>query len=154
MAINRRLEVRKRATRPGGKSTGGLEGCRILVVEDNDVNQELMLGILEHAGLCADVVADGKQALAALERNDYEIILMDCQMPVMDGFEATTAIRHRQDHKSRIPILALTAHAMKGDRERCLAVGMDDYLTKPIERKLLLAKIREWVISGCSSVSR
>jgi two-component system sensor histidine kinase/response regulator len=106
---------------------------RILLAEDNIVNQTLASRLLEKRGHDVSVVGNGKQALAALEKQLFDVILMDVQMPEMDGFEATRTIRDREKNTNRhIPIIAMTAHAMKGDKERCLAAGMDAYLSKPI----------------------
>ena len=115
---------------------------RILVAEDNEVNQELAIKTLEKRGHTVLVVGDGREALAAFEREAIDLVLMDVQMPVMDGFAATAAIREREKLTGgRIPIVALTAHAMKGDRERCLASGMDAYVTKPLRVEELFAAI-------------
>jgi two-component system sensor histidine kinase/response regulator len=106
---------------------------RVLLAEDNPVNQMLAARLLEKRGHQVVVVANGRQALAALEKEKFDLVLMDMQMPEMDGFEATLAIREKEKGgEMRQPVVALTAHAMKGDRERCLAAGMDGYLSKPI----------------------
>jgi CheY-like chemotaxis protein len=112
-------------------------GIRILVAEDNSVNQRLMMKVLAKLGHTPEIVADGRQAVEAAARTSYGVILMDCQMPEMDGFEATLEIRRREDPSRRVPIIALTANAMKGDYERCIAAGMDDYLAKPVRVEAL-----------------
>jgi CheY-like chemotaxis protein len=105
----------------------------ILLAEDNRVNQRLATRLLEKRGHSVVVAADGREALAAIAKEGFDLVLMDLQMPEMDGFEATVAIREKEKAGgARLPIVALTAHAMKGDREKCLAAGMDGYLTKPI----------------------
>jgi CheY-like chemotaxis protein len=111
---------------------------RILLAEDNHVNQKIALHFIEKKfGHSADVVNNGREAIESLERLDYDIVVMDCQMPEMDGYEATRIIRDEKSsvRNHRIPIIAMTANAMKGDRERCLEVGMDDYIDKPINAK-------------------
>jgi CheY-like chemotaxis protein len=116
----------------------------ILVAEDNRINLLYIVELLKHFGCTSDVAMNGEEALAALERQKYDLVLMDCQMPDMDGFAATREIRKREksgDFSSRTPIIALTANALKGDRERCLEVGMDDYLKKPLEASKLHATI-------------
>jgi CheY-like chemotaxis protein len=111
---------------------------RILVAEDNAVNQRLVARLLEKRGHCVTLVGNGIEALVALEENSYDLVLMDVQMPEMDGFEATCELRKRERlTELHTPVIALTAHAMKGDRERCLEAGMDDYLTKPIRAQEL-----------------
>jgi CheY-like chemotaxis protein/HPt (histidine-containing phosphotransfer) domain-containing protein len=115
---------------------------RLLLAEDNITNQKVALKILEKAGYRAEAVMNGLEALTALEKNPYDLILMDVQMPEMDGFETTGAIRRKEKEKGgHMPIVAMTAHAMKGDRERCLEAGMDDYLSKPIQPKELIEVI-------------
>jgi len=109
------------------------QSLRVLLAEDNAVNQRLTVRLLEKRGHTVTVVQDGTEALAAMRRQTFDVVLMDIQMPHMDGLETTQAIRAReQDTATRIPIVAMTAHAMQGDRERCLAAGMDGYVTKPV----------------------
>ncbi len=115
---------------------------RILLVEDNAVNQLVVLRILEKQGHAVTIAADGKKALAALQKDSYDLVLMDIQMPEMNGWEATRSIRESEKATGEhIPIAAMTAHAMKGDQERCIAAGMDEYLTKPIHTPELLALV-------------
>jgi signal transduction histidine kinase/CheY-like chemotaxis protein len=118
---------------------------RILVAEDNAVNQKLITSILEKRGHMVVVANDGRSALAAMERQRFDVVLMDVQMPEMDGFEATALIR-TQEHQTgaHLPVIALTAHAMAGDQEKCLAAGMDDYLSKPLKAHELYAAIDRW----------
>ena len=154
--------------------------CSILVAEDNPVNQKVAVGMLERLGCRVDVVTDGHEALEVFSRNAYDLVFMDCQMPEMDGFEATRAIRARESEARgtwleargeeptsplaplasrlaprRIPIIAMTANVMQGDRERCLAAGMDDYLSKPIFSHSLEWMLRKWLSvelsTGCES---
>ncbi|WP_207307718.1 response regulator [Arthrobacter sp. S39] len=125
---------------PEGPSRG-----RILVVEDNEVNQLVARATVSKFGFAVDVVADGAEAVAATARSQYAAVLMDCHMPVMDGFEATRVIRNRDGKHSRLPIIAMTAGALDGDRERCLAAGMDDYLSKPVDAAELEAALARWV---------
>ena len=111
---------------------------RVLVVEDNAVNQRLATRLLEKRGHRVTVKANGREAVAALANQSFDLVLMDVQMPEMDGFEATAVIREKEKHTgSHMPIVALTAHAMKGDKDRCLAAGMDGYLAKPIRSQEL-----------------
>lgn len=121
-------------------------GGRILVAEDVAVNQALARGILTKLGFRADVVGDGREALEALDRLAYDAVLMDIQMPDMDGLEAAREIRRREKERGgHVPIIAMTANAMKGDRERCLAAGMDDYVAKPVRPNEVAAALQRWV---------
>ncbi len=127
---------------------------RILVAEDNPVNQRVAVILLTKLGYSADIASHGAEALELLQKNPYDVVLMDCQMPVMDGFEATAAIRKLGTHAA-IPIVAVTANALAGQREKCLAAGMDDYLSKPINRAVLETTIQRWLPShgrGSSSL--
>jgi signal transduction histidine kinase/CheY-like chemotaxis protein len=118
---------------------------RILVVEDNEVNQLVARATVSRLGYAVDVVSNGVEALAATAGSRYAAVLMDCHMPVMDGFEATRQIRRRDGRHPRLPIIAMTAGALDGDRERCLAAGMDDYLAKPVDAAALEATLLHWV---------
>src|ERR1700723_1201127 len=117
----------------------GRDGYRILLAEDNAVNQKVACRIMQKLGFRVDVVADGRAAVEAWKTGRYDLILMDCQMPELDGYEATRAIRALESGNRHIPIVALTAHAMKGSDEVCKSAGMDEHLTKPIERERLEA---------------
>jgi len=118
------------------------EPLRILLAEDNIVNQKVVLRLLEREGHRVVIAGNGREALAALEREVFHLVLMDVQMPELDGFETATAIRARERYTgTRLPILAMTAHAMSGDRERCLAAGMDGYIAKPVHKAELLEAI-------------
>jgi CheY-like chemotaxis protein len=121
---------------------------RILLAEDNPVNQKVALRILEKEGHAVTVAADGREALVLWQRQEFDLILMDVQMPEMDGLEATAAIRRAEMSQGggHIPIIALTAHAMAGDRERCLAAGMDGYASKPMRAEEIRNEIgRLWL---------
>lgn len=124
---------------------------RILVAEDNVINQKVILRILEKKlGCMADVVTNGKEVILLLERSDYDLVLLDCQMPVMDGYEATRIIRDENSsvRNHNIPIIAMTASAMKGDREKCLEAGMNDYVTKPVNIQVLADAIKRNLHDG------
>ena len=130
---------------PGNAPASG-SGPKVLVVEDNHVNQMVATGLLESAGYAADVVADGIGAVDALAGDHgYAAVLMDCRMPRLDGFDATRAIRARERDGARVPIIAMTASALEGEKERCLAAGMDDFLTKPVDPARLFRALREWI---------
>ena len=119
---------------------------RVLVAEDNTVHQRVAVRMLEKLGFRADVAADGREALEALARIPYDLVLMDCEMPEMDGFEATAAVRESEAGSDRhIPIVAMTANALQGDRERCLAAGMDDYLPKPVAPEGFRKTLHRWL---------
>jgi CheY-like chemotaxis protein len=120
---------------------------RILLAEDNAVNQKLAARLLEKRGHAVTVAGTGRTALESLEKQPFDLVLMDVQMPEMDGLEATVAIRELEKASGQhIPIIAMTANAMKGDRERCLAAGMDAYLSKPIQVKELFATMEEVMV--------
>jgi CheY-like chemotaxis protein len=116
---------------------------RVLVVEDNMVNQIVVKRMLERVHITPDIVQNGAEAIEAAIETRYDLILMDCSMPVIDGFEAT--LRLRRDHGCQTPIVALTANAMQGDRERCIRAGMNDYLSKPIAADSLHAVLVRWL---------
>jgi two-component system, sensor histidine kinase and response regulator len=126
--------------------------ARVLIVEDNVVNQKVAVRLLEKQGCRVDVAANGREAVNALAQLAYDVVLMDCQMPEMDGFAATAAIRHREASTGQhVPIVAMTANAMQGDRERCLAAGMDGYLVKPVKADQLYAAIAQFGPRGAAS---
>jgi CheY-like chemotaxis protein len=121
-----------------------LRGAYVLLVEDNEVNQELALEILGDAGMKVDVAVNGLQALEKIKANKYDAVLMDCQMPVMDGFEAAAEIR-KDDTLANLPVIAMTANAMAGDREKCIESGMNDHIAKPIDVGQLFYTLAQWI---------
>jgi signal transduction histidine kinase/DNA-binding response OmpR family regulator len=123
------------------------QGKEVLVVEDNKVNQKVILSLLTKFGITSTLAENGQEALQQLEFKHFDLILMDCQMPIMDGYEATRLIRVKElsTNEARIPVIALTAHAADGEREKCLSAGMDDYLSKPIERRKLADIFSCWL---------
>jgi two-component system, sensor histidine kinase and response regulator len=124
----------------------------ILIAEDNPVNQKVARRQVEKMGYEADVVENGREALEALSRKRYDAILMDCQMPEMDGFAATAAIRVREQESDcpRLPVIALTANALAGEDAVCLAAGMDDYISKPFKTETLQRVLTKWVNTASS----
>ena len=129
---------------------------RILLVEDNMTNQDIAYRLLsKKLGYCTDIVNNGKEAIAALKSQDYDLILMDCQMPEMDGYEATKIIRDDNSpvKNHNITIIAMTANAMKGDREKCIGVGMDDYISKPIKLQVLADIVNKYIVADVDSLS-
>ncbi len=129
-------------------------GLRILLVEDNAINQRVAFRMLEDGGHAVVIASNGRDALVALEPGAFDLVLMDVQMPEMDGFEATRAIRRNEQGKNRhIPIIAMTAHAMTGDKERCLAVGMDGYISKPIHAVELLTLVDKFTLENRLTLS-
>jgi len=117
----------------------------VLVAEDNQVNREIVVRVLERCGYRAHAVGDGREVLDALADHRYDAVLMDCQLPGLDGYQATARLREREREGHRTPVIAMTAHAMAGDRERCLAAGMDDCITKPIRSEALADVLARWL---------
>ena len=144
--VNEKLVTRQPARdQRAGASRLWLSTPVVLVAEDSPVNQTVAVRTLERFGCQVEVVADGRQALEKLSARRYDAVLMDCQMADMDGYEATIELRRREGGGRHTPVIAMTAHAMTGDRERCLAAGMDDYLSKPLRRQQLADALLRWV---------
>jgi CheY-like chemotaxis protein len=118
---------------------------RVLVAEDNAVNQAIVRLLLEKLGCRVDIVENGAEACRAMKSNDYELVFMDCQMPEMDGFEATRRIRQIETGTRRTPVIALTAGVLKEERDQCYAAGMDDFLSKPVSKKDLRITLERWL---------
>jgi CheY-like chemotaxis protein len=127
----------------------------VLVAEDNAINQKVVMAMLKRLGCVADLAEDGVAAVERCREAPYDLVLMDCQMPEMDGFEATRLIRQQEAERGaggrRLPIVALTANALSGDREACLAAGMDDYLSKPVSQPALAVMLERWSEAGSES---
>jgi CheY-like chemotaxis protein/HPt (histidine-containing phosphotransfer) domain-containing protein len=142
-ALLEALGVHQGRDREASPAQEDLDSPAILVAEDNDVNQVLAARMLEGRGYSPTIVADGRQALDALAHGKFAAVFMDCQMPELNGYEATEELR-RRERDGHTPVIAMTAHAMRGDREKCLASGMDDYLAKPLRPDELDAVLRQW----------
>jgi signal transduction histidine kinase/CheY-like chemotaxis protein len=142
--------------RPASKLAGRFTGMpvRVLVAEDNPVNQKVAVRMLERVGLRPDVAGDGREAVAMCAFLPYDLIFMDCQMPEMDGYTAAAEIRKRQKPDGRVAIIAMTAEAMEGSRERCLAAGMDDYIAKPVRLEEMTEALKKWVPEGSPFVNQ
>lgn len=125
-------------------SLGSRSEIPVLLVEDNMVNRKLAVLILERIGCTVDVAENGLEGFEKFKSGHYRAVFMDCQMPIMDGYEATLAIRKHEAGMSRIPVIAVTANAMKGDREKCLECGMDDYISKPLRPNDLQEAVTRW----------
>jgi signal transduction histidine kinase/CheY-like chemotaxis protein len=121
------------------------EPARVLLAEDNPVNQKVIVRMLEKLGYRVDIANDGSEAVQAACSSRYDIVLMDCEMPTMDGYQATRAIRNAESSESRTPIVALTANVMNGSRDKCLAAGMDDHVIKPVKRQVLVDVLEKWI---------
>jgi signal transduction histidine kinase/CheY-like chemotaxis protein/HPt (histidine-containing phosphotransfer) domain-containing protein len=150
VALGQPIRPATRAARREETTLGhqaSLAGARVLLVEDNVINQELAVDLLARAGIAVTVANDGQQALDILNQRSFDGVLMDCQMPVMDGYAATTALRQRPELRD-LPVIAMTANAMVGDRERALAAGMNDHIAKPIKVEELFATLARWVRPG------
>ncbi|MGZ3236758.1 MAG: response regulator, partial [Burkholderiaceae bacterium] len=126
------------------ETTALVHGAHVLLVEDNDTNQELAVDVLTSAGIVVDVANNGVEAIAMIGKKQYDAVLMDCQMPIMDGYEATIEIR-KDPRFATLPILAMSANAMAGDKEKCLAVGMNDHIAKPIDVDQLIRMLARWI---------
>lgn len=147
-AINPPQERSSAEAKPGEKDEkiASLGSLRVLLAEDTPANRKLLIKLLEKYSLVPDVACNGAEAIELCGRNFYDVVLMDCQMPEVDGFEATRKIRASGGFNKRTPIIAITADAMEGDREKCFAAGMNDYITKPIQIETLMAKLKKYAL--------
>jgi CheY-like chemotaxis protein len=142
------VTVERPATPLAGREAPAQTLGTVLLVEDNKVNQLVGSKVLGNLGYRFDIANNGLEAVAAYESGTYDAILMDCQMPEMDGYEATAAIRRLEQGGIRTPIIAMTAAAMEGDREACIAAGMDDFVTKPVRLEIVAAVLERWVATA------
>jgi PAS domain S-box-containing protein len=142
-ALREAMGIERRRQQPSTGPHAG-SGRRILVAEDNEINAALAVHMLKDRGYAVKVAENGREALLELSRNAYDAVLMDCQMPEVDGYEATREVRRREGTARHTPIIAMTAHALRGDRERCLEVGMDDYLAKPLRGEEFSRMLARW----------
>jgi len=143
-------EPKEAAETPESRELGG---ARILVVEDNSINQEVLMLMLRLLGHSVDLAGDGREAIEAVQQRGYDLVLMDCQMPNVDGYAATAEIRRLETKGARLPIIAVTAYAGKGDRERCFAAGMDDFLGKPVDLDQLRSILHHWLKERAKATS-
>jgi PAS domain S-box-containing protein len=147
-ALGKEVQVVSQAGRPkeqGAEELNTISGVRVLLVEDNEINQQVAQEILQGAGIIVTVANNGQEGVDAARQNEYDAILMDIQMPVMDGYAATHAIRNLKSEIRNVPILAMTAHAMAGDEQKSLDAGMNGHVTKPIDPDQLFAALQEWI---------
>jgi CheY-like chemotaxis protein len=140
------------AATPAPELEFGLQGVKVLVVEDNELNQELVVALLVEAGMNVLVANNGRDAIALLDTERFDVVLMDCQMPGMDGYVTTVEIR-RDPRWSTLPIIAMTANAMAGDRDRALASGMNDHIVKPLDIPGMFATLQRWCRSESPAVT-
>jgi CheY-like chemotaxis protein len=132
----------------------GVRQPTVLLVEDNEVNQAVAVAMLERQGYGVDVVTDGQAALDAVAGRPYDAVLMDCQMPVMDGYAAATELRRRESSSDHVPIIALIAHTLDNERDRCLAAGMDDFVAKPVRAAALAAALERHIAPPALDIAR
>jgi CheY-like chemotaxis protein len=148
------IRSRPGAAQPNAAAIAPEDGCQVLWVEDNPVNQMVGINMLKSIGCTVRLARDGLEALEALAHQRFDLVLMDCHMPNMDGFEATRLIRERDIRArasgERLPIIAVTANAQQGEQERCLAFGFDDYLSKPYKKRSLLELVARWTRAGAA----
>ena len=130
---------------PSESSNDTSQAKRLLIVDDNLDNRDLLFMMLKPLGHRIDCVNNGQEALERLENQEYDLILMDCQMPIKDGYQTTQIIRQQEGQQKHTVIIGVTGNAMTADRQRCLAVGMDDYITKPVDLNSLVSMIEQWL---------